>query len=416
MTTGRKITGLPLPETPREAPPELHGLVDAIELTLADSDAMEAAQVLGRTFEYMTRYFAGVAGAIAQHLNLPGDPSVALDFAEARSQLQQRMESLGDQATDPLSKLVRGVFYVGATRKAPTPRRHARLLDLGGIPIRGYRNIDEWIAIQPGTGDLSNESKANRELLRYLPILKEWLTATATYFLDAKQSELIWESPNELHFSFQAEGVNLKVGPVRLPEPLAALLPRDYRGLSTAEAAPPPPAATAVEPPTQKPISGMPTAQPLEAKEEEGATEVDQSQSPTLPAQPQVLPEPIVEPEPAAGVAPEPQPEAPSTTASSESVDDQPEQVPIAETVAVASQPDPAVRPRTRYRADNFVPGFCGYRADRGFGSDPRFRADSRGGVDVSADRRSFNPSGSRPGLRAFSPLRMPCLLSSRYR
>jgi hypothetical protein len=227
--TGRKITGLPLPETPREAPPEIHGLVEAIEATLVDSDAMQAAQVLGRTFEYLTRYFAGVAGAIAQHLGLPGDPSVALDFEDARKQLQERMEALGDQATDTLSKLVRGVFYVGATRKAPTPRRHARLLDLGGIPIRGYRSIAEWIAIAPGSGDLSNDSKANRELLRYLPILKEWLTATATYFLDTKQSELSWSQADELHFSFQAEGVTLQVGPIRLPEPLAALLPRSSR-------------------------------------------------------------------------------------------------------------------------------------------------------------------------------------------
>jgi hypothetical protein len=252
MTTGRKITGLPLPETPREAPPEIHGLVEAIEVTLADSDAMAAAQVLGRTFEYLTRYFCGVAGAIAQHLNLPGDPTVALDFAEARKQLQQRMESLGDQATDPLSKLVRGVFYVGATRKAPTPRRHARLLDLGGIPIRGYRNLDEWIAIEPGTGDLSNESKANRELLRYLPILKEWLTATATYFLDAKQSPLIWESPSALSFSFEAEGVNLRVGPVHLPEALAkVMLPRDLRGYASPETAPPAKVDSLSEPPSE---------------------------------------------------------------------------------------------------------------------------------------------------------------------
>ena len=226
MTTGRKITGLPLPETPREAPPELHRLVEAIEETLLNSDAMQAAWVLGRAFEYLTRYFSGVAGAIAQHLELSGDPGVAMDFGEARAELQGRMESLGENATDVLSKLVRGVFYVGATRNTPTPRRHARLLDLGGIPIRGYRNIDEWIAIAPGTGDLSNDSKANRELLRYLPILKEWLTATATYFLDAKQSELEWSGPNAIHFTVEAEGVKLPVGPIHLPEPLAAMLPR----------------------------------------------------------------------------------------------------------------------------------------------------------------------------------------------
>lgn len=224
MTTGRKMTGLPLPETPREAPPEIHGLVDAIEDSLARGGAMEAAQVLGGTFEYLTRYFAGVAGAVAKHLQLSGDPSVSLDFAEARSQLQHRLNSLGDNATDPLSKLVRGVFYVGATRKAPTPRRHARLLDLGGIPIRGYRNIEEWIAIAPGTGDLANESKANRELLRYLPILKEWLTATATYFLDCQQSPLQWVHPQAVEFSLEVEGLTFKVGPVEMPAPLAGIL------------------------------------------------------------------------------------------------------------------------------------------------------------------------------------------------
>lgn len=237
--TGRKITGLPLPETPKEAPSEIHGLVEAIEVTLSDADAMEAAQVLGLIFDYLTRYFAGIAGAAAAHLKLSGDGSVAEDFEAARRQLKDRMDALGEKATDPLSKLVRGVFYVGATRSVPTPRRHARLLDLGGIPIRGYRNIAEWIAIAPGTGDLSNESKANRELMRYLPILKEWLTATATYFLDSRQSEPRWESPNKLYFTVEAEDATLEVGPIYIPEALASLLPRDFRNLQVTPPEPP---------------------------------------------------------------------------------------------------------------------------------------------------------------------------------
>ncbi len=235
IMTGRKITGLPLPETPKEAPPEIHGLVDAIEVTLSDADAMEAAYVLGLCFDYLTRYFAGIAGAAAAYLDQPGDGSVALEFEDARVQLKERMDALGNKSTDELSKLVRGVFYVGATRAVPTPRRHARLLDLGGIPIRGYRNIAEWIAIKPGTGDLSNDSKANRELMRYLPILKEWLTATATYFLDSRQSALRWVGPNQLHFTVDAHDTTLEVGPIYVPEELASRLPRGSRELLATE-------------------------------------------------------------------------------------------------------------------------------------------------------------------------------------
>ncbi len=285
--TGRKITGLPLPETPKEAPSEIHGLVEAIEVTLSDADAMEAARVLGLIFDYLTRYFAGIAGAAASHLKLSGDGSVAADFEAARTQLKDRMDALGQKATDPLSKLVRGVFYVGATRSVPTPRRHARLLDLGGIPIRGYRNIAEWIAIAPGTGDLSNESKANRELMRYLPILKEWLTATATYFLDSRQSDLRWEGSNELHFTVEAEDATLEVGPIHIPEALASLLPRDFRNLGTSVA------------PETSPPEGIDST-PSSSSDEAPSPQLEDASVPVedlTPAEPEATEIEVIEPE-----------------------------------------------------------------------------------------------------------------------
>lgn len=216
MTIGRKITGLPLPETPKEAPGEVHALVDAIEGALAQEGAISAAVALGRVFDYLTRYFAGVAGAVALKLGLPAETAVATSFEDVRRQLKERLDVLGEQATDPLSKLVRGVFFVGATRSTPTPRRHARLLDLGGIPIRGYRTLAEWIAMEPGTGDLATDSKANRELLRYLPILKEWVTATTTYFLDSSQGELSWDGSDSISFVVKVEGSPFHVGPITL--------------------------------------------------------------------------------------------------------------------------------------------------------------------------------------------------------
>ena len=282
IMTGRKITGLPLPETPKEAPAEIHGLIDAIEATLSEADAMQAAFVLGLSFDYLTRYFAGIAGAAAAHLGLEGDASVAEDFESARLQLKQRMDVLGNKSTDELSKLVRGVFYVGATRAVPTPRRHARLLDLGGIPIRGYRNIAEWIAIAPGTGDLSNDSKANRELMRYLPILKEWLTATATYFLDSAQSELRWVGPNQLQFSVDAVGNRLDVGPIFLPEAIVSRLRKDGRGGQAATAVVEEPVAVVEESPGVD--SQIPDASSLTTEQSESVPAVSlPSEATTVP-------------------------------------------------------------------------------------------------------------------------------------
>lgn len=222
--SGRKVTGLPLPETPREAPPEIHGLVNAIEDHLGDSQVMEAVLALGRCFEYLTRYFSAVAGGATQILELGHESQVAVDFEVARSLLKDRLELLGDKPTDAASKLVRSVFYVGATRKTPTPRRHSRLLDLGGIPIRGYLNLGEWIALTPGEKDLATESKANRELLRYLPILKEWITATASFFLDASQSELRWAGENAIVFDLLFSEGTQEIGPMELTPELAKAL------------------------------------------------------------------------------------------------------------------------------------------------------------------------------------------------
>ena len=223
--SNRKVTGLPLPEVPREAPPEIHGMVDAIETRLGESDNMQAAQALGRAFDFLTRYFCAVAGATSSILELGSESSVGLEFEEARSTLKDRLVLLGDKASDPSSKLIRSVFYVGATRKTPTPRRHSRLLDLGGIPIRGYLNIGDWILLEPETSpELANDSKANRELLRYLPILKEWITATANFFMDTGLSSLRKIDENSFEFDVTLEEQTVTAGPVAAsPELMKAL-------------------------------------------------------------------------------------------------------------------------------------------------------------------------------------------------
>ena len=291
--SGRKVTGLPLPDTPREAPPEIHSLVDAIENELGDSQTMGAVQALGRAFSYLTRYFAAVAGATADIIELGGGSAVGSDFETARTQLKDRLDLLGEKATDPLSKLVRSVFYVGATRKTPTPRRPARLLDLGGIPIRGYLNLGEWIALVPGEKELSSDSKANRELLRYLPILKEWVTATATFFLDTEQSALRKAGDNAVSFDLTMDGKTVTVGPLELP---ADLQPALFQHVSETAAPPPPevkPEPVSAAPPGEtEPVSAAP---PVEA---ETVAPVQPSEpTPSSKAEPQPKTEPEPEPE-----------------------------------------------------------------------------------------------------------------------
>lgn len=252
----RKVTGLPLPETPREAPPEFHGLVDAIEDRLAESDALGGVSALACSFEYLTRYFAAVAGCVAQMLELTADSEVAEDFEAARVQLKDRLLVLGEKSTDDLSKLVRSVFFVGATRQSPTPRRHARLLDLGGIPIRGYLNLGEWIALEPGGPELTNDSKANRELLRYLPILKEWVTAASPYFLDVRQGPLSKASDNSVSFEISLGGHTRVAGPVTVSAQTMAVL---QEHLSTSGAAPAAPPTEPAEAPTPSAQAASPT-------------------------------------------------------------------------------------------------------------------------------------------------------------
>ncbi|MFA7482054.1 MAG: hypothetical protein WC314_16230 [Vulcanimicrobiota bacterium] len=306
--SGRKVTGLPLPDTPREAPPEIHSLVDAIENELGDSQIMGGVLALGRAFSYLTRYFAAVAGATAVLLDLGTDSSVAVDFESARLQLRDRLELLGEKATDPWSKLVRSVFFVGATRATPTPRRPARLLDLGGIPIRGYLSLGEWIALKPGEKELANDAKANRELLRYLPILKEWVTATATYFLDTRQSRLTRAGDDSITFELTLGEQTLTVGPLELPEDLmSALAPH------ASEAASEPPKVEA------GPVSAVEPAEeaspPLEAEELETIEESEEEGDPPSEAsvsesegkvEPVQTPDPVPGPEPSLPLPVEP--------------------------------------------------------------------------------------------------------------
>ena len=285
--SGRKITGLPLPETPQEAPPEIRALVDQIEANLTDSKTMEAAQTLGLTFDYLTKYFAAIAGGVANGLGLESDTSVSLDFTEASVQLKERLLTLGEKATDPASKLVRSVFFVGATRQTPTPRRHARLLNLGGIPIRGYLPLEEWVKLVPGEAELATDSKANRELLRYLPILKEWLTATANFFPDITLESPVWSGHSIKSFQLDAGGGPQTVGPIAFSEAIAKLV----SGLAPRKAAAGPveTGAASVETPSAAPVAPAPVAPKVE---------------PTVPAdQVQATPPVVVEPATAVPVA-----------------------------------------------------------------------------------------------------------------
>ncbi|MCA9781019.1 MAG: hypothetical protein KC800_30075, partial [Candidatus Eremiobacteraeota bacterium] len=272
--------------------------------------------------------------------------AVGSDFEVARTQLKDRLDLLGEKATDPLSKLVRSVFYVGATRKTPTPRRPARLLDLGGIPIRGYLNLGEWIALVPGEKELSSDSKANRELLRYLPILKEWVTATATFFLDTEQSALRKAGDNAVSFDLTMDGKTVTVGPLELP---ADLQPALFEHVS--ESAPPPPEVKP-EPVSAAPAPAeTPAAPPAAAPQPEpAAPAAAEAQPPAAPPEEPAAVEPAAAAEPpqaapveeAAPVAEPAAPAEPVAAAPAEPPAAAPAEAPAAPVAPAAEEPAPA--------------------------------------------------------------------------
>ena len=236
--SSRKLTGLPIPSLPKEAPKEFAFLLDEVLAGINGGEGEVAVAALQQSFRWLSCFFAGIAVSAAESLEVAYqlDQVEALakedDFPGVQATLKQALTCLGDKASDPLAKAVRTVFFVGSTRSQPTPRRHARLLELAGIPIRGYRLMSEWVALEPGVADLEGNSRCSRELRRYLPIYKEWVTAAANFYRDLTVNQRLRDEEG-YRLEFNLADTDLVTPPLFLP---AMLEPRIAGLITVAEA------------------------------------------------------------------------------------------------------------------------------------------------------------------------------------
>ncbi|MBN9413801.1 MAG: hypothetical protein J0I12_00125 [Candidatus Eremiobacteraeota bacterium] len=186
------ISGVIIPLIiPVDAPPSLASGVQALAASLESTEFSSACLQLQQSFCYLTWHFADFSARHLQHLGLEFTACSAF----GHSRLDQHLEALQDnlerlaEAAEKHPEVgdVFRVFYVGGLRaRSSSPRRHTRLLGLGGQSIRGYRSVAEWCRLELGDEEFSGELRCQRELRRYLPILREWLDSSSGHFRQIK--------------------------------------------------------------------------------------------------------------------------------------------------------------------------------------------------------------------------------------
>ncbi|MCW5872326.1 MAG: hypothetical protein KIS61_34060, partial [Candidatus Eremiobacteraeota bacterium] len=186
------ISGVIIPLIiPVDAPPSLASGVQALAASLETTEFSNACLQLQQSFCYLTWHFADYSARHLQHLGLESTGCSAFGHSRLDQHLQalqENLERLAEAAEKhPEVGDVFRVFYVGGLRaRHSSPRRHTRLLGLGGQSIRGYRSVLEWCSLELGDEEFSGELRCQRELRRYLPILREWLDSSSGHFRQIK--------------------------------------------------------------------------------------------------------------------------------------------------------------------------------------------------------------------------------------
>ncbi|MBT9585692.1 hypothetical protein IV102_20295 [bacterium] len=189
------ISGVIIPLIiPVDAPASLASGVQALAASLESTEFSNACLQLQQSFCYLTWHFADYSARHLQHLGLPYVSCTPFGHARLGQHLealQKNLDSLAQAAEQsPEAGDVFRVFYVGGLRaRQSSPRRPTRLLGLGGQSIRGYRSILEWCKLEVGEDEFAGELRCQRELRRYLPILREWLDSSSGHFRQIKGME-----------------------------------------------------------------------------------------------------------------------------------------------------------------------------------------------------------------------------------
>jgi len=225
------ISGVIIPLViPVDAPSSLGSCVKALASHLENSDFGNACLQLQQSFCYLTWHFADFSSRHLTHLGAEAAPCSPFGHARAAehlSTLQQNLDGLAEVASrhSEAGDIFR-VFYVGGLRaRQSSPRRHTRLLGLGGQTIRGYRNLLDWCQLEIGEEDLAGEMRCQRELRRYLPILREWLDSSSGHFRQIKGFDWYQQALPATDLGEPIGGASAVATPKLNPEVLSELTP-----------------------------------------------------------------------------------------------------------------------------------------------------------------------------------------------
>ncbi len=192
-----------------ELPSNLASRLEELNLSLV-GNAEAGCLALQRFFALLTLYCVRSAESTLSETfpNRSTSPAKSSDrVRDLRFKLSAAIDELATLPEEhPGASLFFRIFYVGGVKaKDTSPRRHSRLLEVGGKNIPGYRTLVEWCELTVGQDELKGEQRCNRELRRYLPVAKEWLQAIGKH--TAKLPEVSLDDTDGSNTATEAAGV-----------------------------------------------------------------------------------------------------------------------------------------------------------------------------------------------------------------
>ncbi len=213
------LKGQVAPKSPPGAPAHVQHLLSKLSESL-DLDAPRTAFLaLRENLIYLLEFFAGTSAAAASEAGALDAKTKALwksdaSLTDVENLLCQALTALEASRSNPAIGNLRSVFFVGDTTSKPSPRRHSRLLRMAGAPFRGYVFLSEFAELKPASRDAFAA-----EVKRYLPILKEWLTAAQPFFKDLRITEEGVTAEGHAQVVLEAGNYRLDLGPaIRVSE------------------------------------------------------------------------------------------------------------------------------------------------------------------------------------------------------
>lgn len=170
---------------PSNVPEHSLHLIDRFCEALASKSALDSTRLMRDTFEFLLRYFAGIAKTLCDTLDLlpeaarkPARDTESVDNCERL--LQLCVEALKPHQDDPAARAIVGVFYRRTASLELEPRSHTGILLLEGV-------LSSWFKRERGQEASEERSKSDFE--RFFPLLRDWLGAMYPYFAQCEHFE-----------------------------------------------------------------------------------------------------------------------------------------------------------------------------------------------------------------------------------